>query len=247
MPAPGVAEGLHLLGLAGQVVEVAVLHVARGGRPLEVRVEADAVGRVDVDRLHLPAQALALGERGHHREAVAEDHPVRPLAGVAVELDLGLAVVVGRGRSGRRGRGRRRCGGRRGGWRAGPRSAPWGGSAPGGRSAGPGRSGRTSRRGPCRARRAAGRGRGRGGPRRCGRVAVGVVEDGLELGGRDVGAALVVDDGLDGAFLSVMRALRPPRSSSRWIEGRSSSSAMRRHGEGRGARRRPRCRSGRGG
>src|SRR6201987_5249455 len=46
--APGVAEGFDLLGLAGDVVLVAVLDVAAGRRPLEVRVETDAVGRVDI-------------------------------------------------------------------------------------------------------------------------------------------------------------------------------------------------------
>ena len=51
--APGVAEGFDLLGLAGDVVGLAVLHVAAGGGPLEVAVELDAVGRVEVDALHL--------------------------------------------------------------------------------------------------------------------------------------------------------------------------------------------------
>ena len=60
--APGVAEGLDLLRLAGDVVGLAVLHVAAGGGPLEVAVELDAVGRVDVDALHLAAQPLALGQ-----------------------------------------------------------------------------------------------------------------------------------------------------------------------------------------
>src|SRR5206468_4248607 len=60
--APGVAEGFDLLGLAGDVVLVAVLDVAARRRPLEIRIEADAVGRVDVDALHLAAQPLALGE-----------------------------------------------------------------------------------------------------------------------------------------------------------------------------------------
>ena len=44
--APGVAEGFDLLGLAGDVVGLAVLHVAAGGGPLEVAVELNAVGRV---------------------------------------------------------------------------------------------------------------------------------------------------------------------------------------------------------
>ena len=60
--APGVAEGFDLFGLAGDVVGVAVLDVAAGGGPLEVGVELDAVGRVEVDALDLAAQALALGE-----------------------------------------------------------------------------------------------------------------------------------------------------------------------------------------
>ncbi len=67
--APGVAEGLDLLRLAGDVVGVAVLHVAAGGGPLEVAVELDAVGRVEVDALHLAAQTLALGKAGHDLEA----------------------------------------------------------------------------------------------------------------------------------------------------------------------------------
>jgi hypothetical protein len=64
--APGVAQGLDLLGLAGDVVLVAVLHVAAGGGPLKVGVELYAVGRVDIDALHLPLEPLALGEAGHH-------------------------------------------------------------------------------------------------------------------------------------------------------------------------------------
>ena len=97
--APGVAEGLDLLRLAGDVLAVAVAHVAAGGGPLEVGVEPDAVGRVDVDALHLALQALPLGERGHHLEAVAQDHAVLPVAVVLVELGavgaLGQAVEVG--------------------------------------------------------------------------------------------------------------------------------------------------------
>ena len=63
--APGVAEGLHLLGFAGDVFGFSVAHVAARVGPLEVGVELDAVGRVEVDALHLAAQAFALG-----REAI---------------------------------------------------------------------------------------------------------------------------------------------------------------------------------
>ena len=90
--APGVPKSLHLLGLAGDVLGLAVLHVAAGGGPLEVGVEADAVGRVDIDALHLAAQALALRQRRHHLQAVAEDHAVRPVGVVAVELGRRRAI-----------------------------------------------------------------------------------------------------------------------------------------------------------
>ncbi len=73
--APGVAEGFDLLGLAGNVVGLAVLHIAAGGGPLEVAVELDAVGRVEVDALDLAAQALALGSLA--RRAVRADGDFR--------------------------------------------------------------------------------------------------------------------------------------------------------------------------
>ena len=74
--APGDAEGFDLLRLAGDVVGLAVLHVAAGGGPLKVAVEFDAVGRIEINTLHFAAQALALGEAGHHLQRVAEDHAV---------------------------------------------------------------------------------------------------------------------------------------------------------------------------
>ena len=66
--APGVAEGFDLLGLAGDVVGLAVRHIAAGGGPLEVRIEFDAVGRVDVDALYFAAKALALRQARHDLE-----------------------------------------------------------------------------------------------------------------------------------------------------------------------------------
>ena len=97
--APSVTKCFDLLRFAGDVVGLAVAYVTAGGGPLEVGVEFDAVGRVDVDALHLAAQSLALGERGHDLEAVAEDHAVGPVGVVLVELGFGVlggqAVEVG--------------------------------------------------------------------------------------------------------------------------------------------------------
>ena len=87
---PRVPERLHLLRLPADVLRLAVLDVTAGRRPLEVRIELNAVGRVEVDALHLAAQPLALGERAHHLQAVAEDHPVRPVGVVLIELRPGI-------------------------------------------------------------------------------------------------------------------------------------------------------------
>ncbi|MCG8350545.1 MAG: hypothetical protein MI924_22485, partial [Chloroflexales bacterium] len=97
--APGVAEGFNLFWLAGNVGGFTVLDIAAGGAPLEVAVELDAVGRVDVDALHFAAQALALGQASHHLERITQDHAVGPVLVVPVELGLldagGDAVEVG--------------------------------------------------------------------------------------------------------------------------------------------------------
>ncbi len=97
---PGVAEGADLFGLAGGVLGLAVLDVAFAGAHLPVGAELDAVGRVEVDGLDLALEALLLGQAGHHQQRVAQDHAVRPVALVVVEIDAvgelsGQAVEVG--------------------------------------------------------------------------------------------------------------------------------------------------------
>ena len=79
-----------------------VAHLQLPRRHLPVRVELDAVGRVQIDHLHLAAQGLLLGKARHHGETVAEDQAVRPLQADAVVLvvaelvlDVGDAVEVG--------------------------------------------------------------------------------------------------------------------------------------------------------
>ena len=85
---PGVAVGLDHLGLTCQVVISTVLDVALAHERLEVRAEIDPIRRVDVDHLHLPAEALVLEQAVHHDQRVAEDHPVHPVALVLVRLEL---------------------------------------------------------------------------------------------------------------------------------------------------------------
>ena len=88
---PGISERLHLLRFARDVLGL-VLHVAAFGGPLEIRIEPDAVGRVDVDALHLAAQLLAFRQRRHNLQGVAENHAVRPVGVVPVELCPGVVV-----------------------------------------------------------------------------------------------------------------------------------------------------------
>ena len=61
--------------------------VAFVGEGLEVGAVVDAVRRVEVDHLHLPGHALFLQQRVHHQQAVARNHPVRPAALMAVEIN----------------------------------------------------------------------------------------------------------------------------------------------------------------
>ena len=67
-------EALEHLRLARDVVFAPVLDVGGLGGGLPVGVELDAVGRIEVDHLHLAAQRLVLGEGGHDLQRVAEDH-----------------------------------------------------------------------------------------------------------------------------------------------------------------------------
>ena len=83
---PCVAEGLDLLGFAGDVVGLAVLDVAAGGGPLEIGIKLDAVRRVEVDALDFAFQAFAFGEGGHDEQAVAENHAIGPVLVVLVKF-----------------------------------------------------------------------------------------------------------------------------------------------------------------
>ena len=54
--APSVAEGLYLFWFTGDVLDIAVLHVAARRGPLEIGIELDAIRRVNVNALHFAAQ-----------------------------------------------------------------------------------------------------------------------------------------------------------------------------------------------
>ena len=84
---PGVPERTNLLGLSRQVGIPTVGHFAPVHKWLEVGAVADAVGRVHVDHLDLPAETLLLDQAVHDQQAVARDQPVGPVVAVTVELD----------------------------------------------------------------------------------------------------------------------------------------------------------------
>ncbi len=87
---PRIAEGLDHLRLLRQVFVLAVLDVALVDEGLEVAAVLDAVGRVEIDHLHLACHAFLLQQAVHHQQRVAGHEAVGPAAVVLVELD-GLA------------------------------------------------------------------------------------------------------------------------------------------------------------
>ena len=82
-PLVGVAEGADHLGVGGQTLAV-FLGFALPHRHLKVGFEADPVGRVEKDHLHLPGQAFPTRQRRHHPGRFAVDEPVLPVAGVPI-------------------------------------------------------------------------------------------------------------------------------------------------------------------
>jgi len=87
---PRVPESPDHLWFLGEIVVLPVLHVALAHKGLEVGAVLDPIGRVDVDHLHLAAQAFLLQEAVHHEQTVTGDQTVGPVVLVLVELD-GLA------------------------------------------------------------------------------------------------------------------------------------------------------------
>ena len=84
---PGVPESFDHLRLLGQVLVLFILHIPLVHKGLEVRAVLDAVGRVDVDHLHLSGHALLLQQGVHDDQAVARNHPVRPVNAVLIKLN----------------------------------------------------------------------------------------------------------------------------------------------------------------
>ena len=72
-----------------------VLHISSSNLRLEVAPVLDPVGRVDVDHLHLARQVFSVGKRRHDLQAVTQDHPVRPVDVVLIELDRLVVLLLG--------------------------------------------------------------------------------------------------------------------------------------------------------
>src|SRR5450755_4690943 len=70
------------------MIDAAILDVAAGCGPLEITVEPYAVRWIDVDALDLTTKTLAFGQARHCIERIAEDHTIRPILIVLVELGL---------------------------------------------------------------------------------------------------------------------------------------------------------------
>ena len=89
---PSIPIGFDHLRLARQIL-LPILHVALAKIGLEVGAKADAVGRIEVDHLHLAGQILPPRQTRHHLQRIAKDHAIRPIHIVPVELHR-LRVIV---------------------------------------------------------------------------------------------------------------------------------------------------------
>ncbi len=82
----GVAEGLDLFRLGGEVLVLAIFQFALIDKGLKVGVVLDGAGRADADHLHLTGHAF-FPERVHHQQRGDVDQAVRGAVLVLVELD----------------------------------------------------------------------------------------------------------------------------------------------------------------
>src|SRR5882762_5830600 len=85
---PGVAKCSYHLWLPRRVFYPPISYVPLASADLPVRSELDPVRRGEVDALHLALEAFFLRQAGHYEQRVAEDHPVRPVPLVVVEVHL---------------------------------------------------------------------------------------------------------------------------------------------------------------
>jgi len=72
------------------MVYLSILNISTSSRPLKIGIELDSIRRVNVNTLHLAAQPLSLGQRGHHLQRIAQNHAVAPVGVVLVELGFGV-------------------------------------------------------------------------------------------------------------------------------------------------------------
>ena len=84
---PCVPISLNHLRLACEIVILAVGHVAIADVRLEVALVLDPVRWIQEHTLNLAREAFTVKQAGHDGEGVTEDHSVRPVEIVLVELD----------------------------------------------------------------------------------------------------------------------------------------------------------------
>ena len=93
---PDLAVSFHHLQLARQI-GFSISHLSLEDLALEITWITDPIRGINVDHLHFARQILTPGQRRHHQEAVAQDHPVRPVHLVLVELHCLAVVLLGVG------------------------------------------------------------------------------------------------------------------------------------------------------
>ena len=90
---PSITVSLDGLRLARDAA-IVFFHVGAVDAHLPVAAILDAVGRVDVDALHLSAHPLTVQQRVHHQQGVAQDEAVLPVLVVLIVARHTLQFVL---------------------------------------------------------------------------------------------------------------------------------------------------------
>src|SRR5262245_34289391 len=87
---PRISVRFYRLRLTSEIL-IAVLYVTLAKLWLKIGTELDAVGRIDVNHLYFAREIFAPGKACHYLERVTQNHSVRPVNGMLVELN-GLMI-----------------------------------------------------------------------------------------------------------------------------------------------------------
>jgi len=85
---PRISKSLNLLRLPGNGLVSRFLRRAVAEASLKIGVKIDPIGRINVNRLYLPPEALLIKQARHDGKRVSEDEAISPPGLMLIELNL---------------------------------------------------------------------------------------------------------------------------------------------------------------